>query len=112
MVEGAADRAVNLRHAAKAVGILDAWIVRDMRFPDLTVAQQIEEMLRDTSCSVETIRGNPDPLFGGINPEPMMPQLEPLGDAVRKSFRYPYPFICIHIVVASHSVHPYLAACV
>jgi phosphomannomutase len=45
----------------------------------------LQEMLRDTSCTVETIRGNPDPLFGGINPEPMMPQLEPLGEAVRKS---------------------------
>jgi phosphomannomutase len=45
----------------------------------------LEELLRDTSCSVQTIRGNPDPLFGGINPEPMMPQLEPLGEAVRKS---------------------------
>jgi phosphomannomutase len=45
----------------------------------------LEDMLRGTSCSVTTIRGNPDPLFGGINPEPMMPQLEPLGEAVRKS---------------------------
>jgi phosphomannomutase len=45
----------------------------------------LEELLRETSCTVQTIRGNPDPLFGGINPEPMMPQLEPLGEAVRKS---------------------------
>jgi phosphomannomutase len=45
----------------------------------------LEELLRNTSCTVQTIRGNPDPLFGGINPEPMMPQLEPLGEAVRKS---------------------------
>jgi phosphomannomutase len=45
----------------------------------------LEELLRDTSCTVQTIRGNPDPLFGGINPEPMMPQLEPLCEAVRKS---------------------------
>jgi phosphomannomutase len=45
----------------------------------------IEDLLRDTSCAVQTIRGNPDPLFGGINPEPMMPQLEPLAEAVRKS---------------------------
>src|SRR5262245_57811854 len=45
----------------------------------------LEELLRDTSCTVRTIRGNPDPLFGGINPEPMMPQLEPLADAVRSS---------------------------
>src|SRR5215471_5655424 len=45
----------------------------------------LEQFLRDTSCTVQTIRGNPDPLFGGINPEPMMPQLEPLGDAVRQT---------------------------
>src|SRR5262249_33883061 len=45
----------------------------------------LEELLRDTTCTVRTIRGNPDPLFGGIHPEPMMPQLEPLGEAVRNS---------------------------
>ena len=45
----------------------------------------LEELLRGTSCMVQTIRGNPDPLFGGINPEPMMPQLEPLGEAVVKN---------------------------
>jgi phosphomannomutase len=45
----------------------------------------LQDMLLGTSCSVTTIRGNPDPLFGGIHPEPMMPQLEPLGEAVRKS---------------------------
>ncbi len=45
----------------------------------------LEELLRDTSCTVQTIRGNPDPLFGGIQPEPMMPQLEPLAETVRKS---------------------------
>ena len=45
----------------------------------------LEQLLRDTSCTVETIRGNPDPLFGGIHPEPMMPQLQPLGEAVTRS---------------------------
>jgi phosphomannomutase len=45
----------------------------------------LEELLRGTSCTVQTIRGDQDPLFGGINPEPMMPQLEPLSEAVRKS---------------------------
>jgi phosphomannomutase len=45
----------------------------------------LEDLLAGTSCSVRTIRGNPDPLFGGINPEPMMPQLEPLAEAVRKT---------------------------
>lgn len=45
----------------------------------------LEQLLRETSCTVETMRGNPDPLFGGINPEPMMPQLEPLAERVRKT---------------------------
>jgi len=42
----------------------------------------LEEMLRPTSCTVETIRGDIDPLFGGVHPEPMMPQLEPLSRRV------------------------------
>ena len=42
----------------------------------------LETLLRDTSCKVETMRGSLDPLFGGINPEPMMPQLEPLAARV------------------------------
>ena len=45
----------------------------------------LESLLRDTSCTIETLRGNPDPLFGGINPEPMMPQLEPLCARVRQT---------------------------
>jgi phosphomannomutase len=42
----------------------------------------LETLLRDTSCTVETRRGEVDPLFGGVNPEPMMPQLEPLAARV------------------------------
>ncbi|HET9219979.1 MAG TPA: phosphoglucomutase/phosphomannomutase family protein [Terriglobia bacterium] len=45
-------------------------------------AKILETLLRDTSCTVETIRGDLDPLFGGVNPEPMMPQLEPLAARV------------------------------
>jgi phosphomannomutase len=45
----------------------------------------LEELFSDTTCSVETIRGTPDPLFGGISPEPIMPQLAPLSRAVRES---------------------------
>lgn len=45
----------------------------------------LESMMRGTSCTVETMRGNPDPLFGGISPEPMMPQLQPLADRVVKT---------------------------
>ena len=42
----------------------------------------LESMLEGTSCTVETMRGVPDPLFAGISPEPMMPQLEPLATRV------------------------------
>src|SRR5437899_5518495 len=45
----------------------------------------LENLLAGTSCTVRTIRGDPDPLFGGINHEPMMPQLEPLDGMVRQS---------------------------
>lgn len=44
--------------------------------------RMLETLLRDTSCTVETMRGNLDPLFGGISPEPMMPQLAPLAARV------------------------------
>jgi phosphomannomutase len=40
--------------------------------------RMLETLLSETSCIVETMRGDLDPLFGGINPEPMMPQLKPL----------------------------------
>jgi len=45
----------------------------------------LETILQGTSCTVETLRGDPDPLFGGINPEPMMPQLEPLARRVMET---------------------------
>jgi phosphomannomutase len=45
----------------------------------------LEQILRDTSCTVETLRGKLDPLFGGVYPEPMMPQLQPLCDRVMRT---------------------------
>lgn len=45
----------------------------------------LEDMLAGTECTVQTIRAEPDPLFGGIHPEPMMPQLEPLAKIVDSS---------------------------
>ncbi|HLQ76997.1 MAG TPA: phosphoglucomutase/phosphomannomutase family protein, partial [Terriglobia bacterium] len=42
----------------------------------------LESILRDTTCDVRTMRGTPDPLFCGISPEPMMPQLQPLAEEV------------------------------
>src|SRR2546423_7007743 len=47
MIERASHRPMNLRHATQTVGVLDARIVRQMRLPDLAVAQKIEEMLGD-----------------------------------------------------------------
>ena len=45
----------------------------------------LEEMLAQTTTQVQTIRAKPDPLFGDVGPEPMMPQLKPLAEAVRQS---------------------------
>lgn len=50
-----------------------------------TGGRLLEELLSETGCEVRTIRGTADPLFGGVQPEPMMPQLEPLRDAVLDS---------------------------
>jgi phosphomannomutase len=44
--------------------------------------RMLETLLSGTSCQVETLHGDLDPLFGGVNPEPMMPQLEPLAARV------------------------------
>src|ERR1043166_8941923 len=45
MIERAADRAVNLRHATQTVGVLDSRIVRQMRLPDLAVTQKMAKTL-------------------------------------------------------------------
>jgi len=45
MIERAAHRAVDLRHASQAVGVLHAWIVREMRLANLAVAQQMSQRL-------------------------------------------------------------------
>jgi phosphomannomutase len=47
--------------------------------------RQLEDLLGGTTCRVRTLRADPDPLFGGVSPEPMLPQLEPLAAAVLKS---------------------------
>ncbi len=42
----------------------------------------IEKLLSGKNLKVKTIRGEIDVNFGGINPEPMMPQLEPLSKEI------------------------------
>lgn len=44
----------------------------------------LEEVLTGGKCRVETIRAERDPLFGGVNPEPIGKNLGALGDAVKK----------------------------
>lgn len=45
----------------------------------------LERLLSDTKCKVKTIRGEQNPIFGGIKPEPIAQNLEPLMKAVVES---------------------------
>ncbi len=44
----------------------------------------IERLLQGGKLRVTTLRAERDPYFGGIHPEPMMPQLQPLCDEVAR----------------------------
>ena len=44
----------------------------------------IEEILKDTNCNVVTIRAHRDPLFGGVNPEPIDEYLGELKKKVKE----------------------------
>jgi phosphomannomutase len=46
--------------------------------------QFIERLLCSEGCKVITIRGKPDPTFGGVKPEPIAQNLQPLMDEVTK----------------------------
>src|ERR1017187_5715194 len=46
---------------------------------------QLETILAKSACQVETIRATRDPLFGGINPEPIGKNLGALCEAVKKA---------------------------
>ena len=45
----------------------------------------LETVLGKSACNVQTIRGTRDPLFGGVNPEPIGKNLGALCEAVKKS---------------------------
>lgn len=45
----------------------------------------LESLLENSACRVQTIRANRDPLFGGVNPEPIGKNLGALCDAVKKA---------------------------
>ncbi len=42
----------------------------------------IERLLSDTKCQIKTIRSKRDPTFGGVKPEPIRANLQPLFDTV------------------------------
>lgn len=42
------------------------------------------ELFRDAGMDYTEVRGSPDPLFGGVHPEPLPPNLQPLFDAVNR----------------------------
>lgn len=44
----------------------------------------LRELFERHGVACEEIRGNRDPLFGGVNPEPIMPHISALQEAVRK----------------------------
>lgn len=41
-----------------------------------TGAGYVERILKEAACNVEAVRDNPDPLFGGVNPEPIPKNLK------------------------------------
>jgi phosphomannomutase len=45
----------------------------------------LETVLAKSACRVQTIRATRDPLFGGVNPEPIGKNLGALCDAVKKA---------------------------
>ncbi len=47
----------------------------------------IADLLKGGKCKVDTIHNEINPSFGGINPEPIMPNLKELADKVKK-FKY------------------------
>ena len=44
----------------------------------------IAELLKGGRCKVDTIHNEKNPSFGGINPEPIMPNLKEMADTVKK----------------------------
>ncbi len=53
-----------------------------------TGGNYVEDFLSGGNIKVKTIRSNIDVTFGGINPEPMMPQLTPLSEEVTSHRAY------------------------
>ncbi|HUI06098.1 MAG TPA: phosphoglucomutase/phosphomannomutase family protein [Verrucomicrobiae bacterium] len=83
-------------HEAAARKIVDFKRIQDAKLHVIVDSMHgcgsrvLEEMLGGTSrragrAPVTTIRANRDPLFGGMNPEPIGKNLGPLCDAVKKS---------------------------
>ena len=77
-------------HRRRLISMVDLELIRRS---GLTVAfdamhgatlRALEEIVSGGSTRVETLRGTPDPLFGGVNPEPLEANLAPLGERTRR----------------------------
>ena len=78
-------------HVAAVKQIVDLKKIRAAKLPVVADSMYgcgghlLESLLEKSACQVQTIRGERDPLFGGISPEPIGKNLGALCDAVKKS---------------------------
>lgn len=84
---------ISPRHLEFVKKYVDLKLLKKTRFKVLvdsmygTGNDYISQLLSGGTCKVDTIHGEKNPGFGGINPEPIMPNLKELVDKV-KSFKY------------------------
>ncbi|HVM63030.1 MAG TPA: phosphoglucomutase/phosphomannomutase family protein [Verrucomicrobiae bacterium] len=78
-------------HVAAVKRIVDLKKIRAAKLPVVVDSMYgcgehlLESLLEKSACKVQTIRGERDALFGGINPEPIGKNLGALCDAVKKA---------------------------
>jgi len=78
-------------YLARLKSLVDFDLIRDAKLkivadPMYGVGDSyIEELLKDTSCNVLTLNARRDPLFGGLNPEPIDENLGELKKKVRET---------------------------
>ncbi|HTS16715.1 MAG TPA: phosphoglucomutase/phosphomannomutase family protein [Verrucomicrobiae bacterium] len=78
-------------HVAAIKRIVDLKKIRAAKLPVVADSMYgcgghlLESLLEKSACKVQTIRGERDALFGGVNPEPIGKNLGALCDAVKKA---------------------------
>jgi len=75
---------------AKIKSLVDFRLIREAGFTIVVDTMHgagdriIERLLSGKKCQVETIRFEPNPSFGGVKPEPILKNLQPLIDAIAR----------------------------